>query len=250
MGDFDRKKIVFHGSSLPPGTRSTRLRTPTLKQPLFVADNPEAAVIYASETSYRPSVFVFQMKKDPRTFSFDFNQWGQVKKLAPRLPTTAKYLEAYMYSSGKRFNYEYVIGKSFFNAIRHIADICSSGLDEANALYDLKDDDQILIGNVLQELGMGKMDGTTFNPTPELKKLCSSSDDVTIRRLFKSKIYEVIQEMGYNVVMDMDTTGERIPGNEFAILDLSAIENGIVESMALIDVERNIKYAYEDIFVK
>ncbi len=249
MSDFDRKKIVFHGSSLPPGTPSTTLRKPTLKQPLFVADNPEAAIEYAGQAAYNPSVFVFQMKKDPRTFSFDFNQWGQVKKLGPRLPMTTKYLEAYMYSSGKRFNYEHVIGKSFFNAIRHIADICSFGLDEAIALY-LKDDDQILIGNVLQELGMGKMDGTTFTPIPELKRLCSSSDDITIRRLLKSKIYEVIQKMGYNVVMDMDTTGQRIPGNEFAILDLSAIEDGIVESMAMINVERNIKYAYEDIFVK
>lgn len=248
MGDFDRKKIVFHGSSLPPGTRSTRLRTPTLKQPLFVADNPRAAINYA-EDNIRPSIFVFQMKKDPRTFSFDFNQWGQVKKLAPRLPITAKYLEAYMYSSGKRFNYEFIIGKSFFNAIRHIANICDFGLDEANALY-MKDDDQILIGNVLQELGTGSMEGNTFTPTPEFKRKCNGGDEITIRRFLKSKVYEVIQEMGYDVVMDMDTTGERIPGNEFAILDLSAIEDGIVKSMSMMDVETNIRYAYEDIFVK
>lgn len=249
MGDFDRKKIVFHGSSLPPGTPSTTLRKPTLEQPLFVADNPKAAINYASGAAYRPSVFVFQMKKDPRTFSFDFNQWGQVKKLAPRLPMTSKYLEAYMYSSGKRFNYEYVIGKSFFNAIRHIANICDIGLDEANALY-LKNDDQILVGNVLQELGTGSMEGETFTPTPEFKRKCNGGDEITIRRFLKSKVYEVIQEMGYDVVMDMDTTGERIPGNEFAILDMSAIENGIVKSISMIDVERNIKYAYEDIFVK
>lgn len=230
-------RIVYHGSSLPPGTRFIGIKKPTLERPFFVANDVEAAGEYAwvpARGGGKPSMFLVVLKKSPYD-AFQFTDEG-LDKLKTKLPKVSETLR------------EYTRRKTFWDWSMEIQYWLEDSLKPSQ---DQPWDTEGLGKGVLEimvELGLvtktGEDNGSTcpVRLSPELlsvmrmstwKPSSSKAKDPglkdptsVIRRLVKSRIYKAIKDLGYDMVMDGDTTGTHGLSKEIAILDTSAISFG------------------------
>lgn len=223
--------FVFHGSGNPPGTSYEVLRKPEFIQPLFVADNPRIAQWYASNHQFgtnNASVFILKLKDEWDYTLFDFGKKDQLNELKKaKLPLTMEFLM----SDYKKTFYEAAVDAGIF-------------ITDLNYEKTIDGKKNVIIGNRKAynsciELGLINADGTFTEKT----KNFSSDRDMVVgyRRLFKAQIYEALFKRGFKIFKDGDTTGARLKGNEYAILDISIIEAGVNKSVDIFDVAEVIQ---------
>lgn len=250
MIDFPR--LVFHGSSLPPGTDSTELRKPKLEQPFFVGDSIEMAEWYMDFANYgenkTPSVFIFKMKESSKNLLFNIENYNDYKRLKTKFPNFISYLQ-----------YKFVGDETFYDAINTIAtstcylwfitpdDKFRKSIpynDSWGRMTKLKVEAAIELG-IIESSTEGRK--RIISCTQEIEKILktngSSDNSLTlIRRYAKSKIYKEIYDMGFRIVKDGDTTTDRkISRSEYAILDMDVFESGLNKSMSPAIARRKLK---------
>lgn len=243
----ERRKLVFHGTSYPPYTESLCLRQPRSIHPFFVADNPKAAMYYASavnnDRKAPKSVFVLKMKEAPLDIAFDFKKPNHINKLREKLPKTVDYLE----SCVMPYKFNFYEGSVQLAAI---ANILAEPIIWYNKDYAYIPDESMVPKSIRWYATRALLELGLFSE-PDRDRRCQIkfpreflTNGTKMRRFIKSKIYEEICNMGYMVVMDGDTTGKHFMGHEFAVFDLDVFEEGFTKSLPLKDIRNAIEYAY------
>lgn len=260
---IDFPKIVFHGSSLPPGTDSTELRKPRLEQPLFVGDDISMALWYAdiykstnwytdvnndTNVTRTPSIFIFKLKESSKNLLFNMENYDDYKRLKSKFPNFVKYLQ-----------YKFVDDETFFDAISVIATMaCYQWFFEKDEKFRKSFPYNINWGKTTMlkvdaaiELGIAELSGDGKKQmvvcAPEVEKIvtatgCNDNGITKVRRYAKAKIYKEIYDLGFRIVKDGDTTTDRKNSrSEYAILDMDIIESGINKSMSLDTAKRKLK---------
>lgn len=260
----ESKMLVFHGSTLPPGTDSRELRKPSLRQPFFVADNPKSALDYAisyhdNGKASNVSVFILKTSKKLDEVAFDFHKDSDVNKLKSKFPKTVKYIHEYQSITDRRY-----LGKpSFFNAIGSaidcLRDVSYDGtinkpkryFDITRTTYFDKRKEGLKKGMfaMMEELGFIEIDENLAKFLPgEMKNIMQADNfwkkelDTTGRRLVKEKIYEEIYNLGYDAVIDIDSSpsGKNL-GNEYAVFDMDVFDGGFSNSISLGGIKSTIR---------
>lgn len=232
-----KKNLVFHGTSLPVWTPSTELKPPTFDRPLFVTDRPNIASSYIMAKS--GSIFIFNLKENPRTISFDFSNPSHLSKLGERLPLTANFI---MKVQKRRKS------DGFFVASRYL-EIAANGIKGVDPC-NLENDSVLEKCNVLKELGLAvETPSGEFSLTPELMDVTRKTGFDRVgtpgRRLIKSKVYKVIYDMGYKIAMDADSSlYGSTTAKEFALFDLGLIVDGANASVNPAEAMRYTKKLY------
>lgn len=224
--------FVFHGSGNPVGTSCDVLKKPKFTQPLFVANNPRIAQWYASNHQFglnHASIFILKLKDNWESSLFDFTNPTNLNELKKaKLPLTMEFLMTDYYKN------------TFFEAA------VDAGIFITNLKYEKTIDGKkdVIIGNRKAynsciELGLINADGTFTEKTENF----SSDRDIVVgyRRLFKAQIYEALFKRGFKIFKDNDTTGAKLKGSEYAILDISIIEAGVNKSVDMLDVAQVIQ---------
>ena len=212
-----KKNLVFHGTNLPVWTPSTELRPPAFDRPLFVADVPAIATSYIVNS--KGSVFIFNLKVNPRRAAFDFSSHMHLAELAQELPLTSSLIEKCLDNRDVGF---FMVSRLLETTANTIL-----GGDEALDLDDVTNRERY---DVLKELGLVLDDGRGgLDPSDELRAVSHGSGRVGTlgRRLIKSKVFKVINGLGYPMAMDKDSSAyQSKSGKEYALFDMGIIENG------------------------
>ena len=250
MIDFPR--LVFHGSSLPPGTDSTELRKPKLEQPFFVGDSLDMAIWYMEFSNYgeniNPSVFIFKMKESSKNLLFNIENYNDYKRLKTKFPNFINYLQ-----------YKLVGDETFYDAMNTIAtQTCYMWFitpddkfrksipynDRWGKMTKLKVEVAMELGIVESSTEKGKRIISCTQEIEKILKANGSNDNslTLIRRYAKARIYKEIYDLGFRIVKDGDTTTNRKNSrSEYAILDMDVFESGLNKSMSIVTARRKLK---------
>ena len=222
-GAFNIGRFLYHATSQEVGSKSDRLHVPSLSQPFFVTDNLDMAMYYVLEFDYT-SVFIFTC--DPKKLARS-SWWIEDPKcmadLQKVLPQTAELFKTL--GNKTLFDHTVWINDKTFNLFLK---------SDTVGLNTVKDKLKLALVNSLVELGLCKIEERRKRKVivPDLKFFdLLENDDTKCRRMIKSKIFEKICRLGYQAVMDRDTTGHGFGGFEFGLFDIDLLGNAWSESV-------------------